>query len=76
MNDPQLWCGQIQQSSAKLLGKLACEVEGDTVEVGIPQQFIQVVREKLKHETKVAAEHEVAFEAHCTSMKVRGRESK
>ena len=55
-----------------MLSKFAREVEGDSVKVGVPQQLIEVVREQLKHEAEVSAEHEVALETYCKCVRVCG----
>ena len=65
VDDPQLGCGEVQESCAKLLCKLASEVEGDSVKVGVPQELVEIVGEELKHQAEVATEHEVPLETYC-----------
>ena len=49
MDDVDLWCREEQQRRAQLLGKLAGEVEGDSPKVGVAEQLVEVVGEKLEH---------------------------
>ena len=65
MDDVDLGRGEVEQSRAQLLGKLAREVQRDSPEVGVAQQLIEVVGEQLKHQTQVVAEHEVPLETDC-----------
>ncbi len=58
-----LWRGQEQQRRAQLLGKLACQVQRDATEIGVPEELVEVVGEKLEDETEMVPEHEVAFQA-------------
>lgn len=56
--------GEEEQCRAKLLGKLAREVEGDSAKVCVAKQLVEVVGKQLKDEAEVVAEHEVALEPH------------
>ena len=49
-----------EKRCAQLLGKLPSEVERDAAEVGVAEEFIEIVGEELKDETEVVLEHEVA----------------
>ena len=45
VDDIHLWRGEIEQSRAQLLGKLARQVKRDPTEVGVPEQLVEVVGE-------------------------------
>ncbi len=55
--------GQKQERRAQLLGKLACQVQRDAAEVGVPEELVKVIGEKLKDQAEVVPEHEVTFQA-------------
>lgn len=65
MYDAKLWCGQEQQGCAQLLSKLACQIERNTTEIGVSQEVVQIVGQKLKHQAKVVPKHEVSLQVHC-----------
>ena len=65
MDDVELWRGQEQQSCTQLLRKLACQIEGHSPEVGVPQQVVKVVGQQLKHQAQVVAEREVTLQFDC-----------
>ncbi|KAF7242430.1 putative beta-glucosidase I, partial [Varanus komodoensis] len=76
VDNAELRCGQEEQSSAQLLGKLACEVERDATEVGVTEQVIEVVGQQLKHQAQMAPEHEMPLQVHWKHSGNRGREKK
>ena len=49
-----------EKRRAQLLGKLLSELERDAAEVGVAEEFVDIVGEELKDETEVVLEHEVA----------------
>mmetsp|Transcript_29698 Transcript_29698/g.76867 ORF Transcript_29698/g.76867 Transcript_29698/m.76867 type:complete len:407 (+) Transcript_29698:332-1552(+) len=57
---------QLQEAEClhDLLAELAHKVERDALEVRVPQQVVQVVRQHLKDEALVAAEQKVVEQAH------------
>lgn len=61
MDDAELWRGQEQERRAKLLGKLASQVERNAAKVGVAQQVVQVVGQELEHQAQVVAPHEMPF---------------
>ena len=61
MDDLDVRCGEKEEGRAQLLSKLAREVEGHSTEVSIPQEFVQVVREKFKHQTQVVPIHKMTL---------------
>ena len=63
--------GEEEQRCAQLLGKLAREIEGDPAKVCVAQEFVEVVREQLKHEAEVVAKHEVALEPYWRRAEVK-----
>ena len=65
MDDTDIRCGQEEQCCTQLLSKLSCEVERYPTEICVSQKLIQVIRQKLKHETQVVTKHEVALQANC-----------
>lgn len=62
MNNLQLWSGEKQEGSTELLGKLPCQVEGDSPKVGVAQQIIKVVGQQLEDQTQVIPPHEMSFQ--------------
>ena len=54
-----------EKCCAQLLGKLPSEVERNTAEVGVAEEFVEIVGEELKDEAEVVSEHEVALQSHC-----------
>ena len=65
VDDVELRRREEQQRRAQLLRELPREVEGDTAEVRVPQQVVEVVGEQLEDQTQVVAEHEVLLQLHC-----------
>ena len=65
MNDIDLRCGEEQQCRTQLLSKLACQVKRDPMEVGVAEQFVEIVGEEFKYQAEVVTEREVTFQAHC-----------
>lgn len=64
VDDTELRSCQEEQCSAQLLGKLACEVERNTTEVGVTEQVIEVVGQQLEHQAQMAPEHEMPLQVH------------
>lgn len=54
------------RTCAELLCKLPSEVEGDSSEVGVPQQVVQVVAQQLKHQAEMVPKHKVTLQVDCT----------
>ena len=63
MDDIHLWRGEVEKCRAELLGKLACQVQRDSTEVGVPEKLVEVVREKLKDKAEVVTKHKVTLQA-------------
>ena len=59
VDDAQLGRRQEQESRAELLGEFARQVEGNSAEVGVAQQIVEVVGEELKDEAQVVPPHKV-----------------
>lgn len=50
----------------ELLCKFPGEVEGNSSEIGVPQQIVQVVAQQLKHQTEMVPKHKVTLQVDCT----------
>ncbi len=61
MDDLDFRSREKEEGSAQLLRKLACEVEGHSAEVGVTKEFVQVVRQQLKHQAQVVPIHKVTL---------------
>ena len=61
MDDLDVWGGEEEQGCAKLLGKLACQVEGDASEVSVAQQLVEIVRQQLEDKTEMVLVHETTL---------------
>ena len=48
MNDVYFWGGHEEEGGKDLVSELADEVEGDTVEVGVAKEVVEVVGEQLE----------------------------
>ena len=59
VNDAEFRCREKEQRRAELLGKLPCKVEGDTSEVCVPQEVVEVIGQKFKHQTQMVFVHKV-----------------
>lgn len=64
MDYVQFGCGKEQQCCTKLLRKLPSEIQRYASEVSVPQQVIQIIRQKLEHQTQVIPPHEMSFQFH------------
>lgn len=64
MDYVEFGCGEEQQCCAELLRKLPSEIQRYASEVGVPQQVIQVVGQKLEHQTQMVPPHEMSFQFH------------
>lgn len=62
MDDAQFRGGQEEQRRAKLLSKLARQVQRHAAEICVPQQIVQVIGQHLEDQTQVIPEHEMAFQ--------------
>ena len=49
MDDVERRVREKEESSAELLGKLASEIERDASEVGVAEEFVEVVGEKFEY---------------------------
>ena len=47
-----------------MLSKFTRQVKRNTMESGLAQQFVKVVREPLEDETEMASEHEMSLQLH------------
>lgn len=61
VDDLDIRGGEEEQSGAQLLGKLACKVQRHSSEVGIAQQFVEIIREELKHKAEVVPIHKMSL---------------
>lgn len=68
VDDADLIREQKVHRAADLLRKLAYKVKRDALEVGVPDQVVQVVRQELKHQAQVIPVLKVAEKPHCTAM--------
>lgn len=50
----------------ELLCKFPGEVEGNSSEVGVPQQIVQIVAQQLKHQTEMVPKHKVTLQVDWT----------
>ena len=62
VDDVEGGVGEKEQSCAQLLRKLASQVEGDTPEISVSEQLVEVIGEELKDKAQVVAKHEVALQ--------------
>ena len=51
MNDVEGGMREKEEGRAQLLRKLASQVEGHAVKIGVSEEFVEVVGEELKDET-------------------------
>ncbi len=52
-------CFFLTERDAHLLAKLSRQIQRDSSEVGVSQQIVEIVGEKLEDEAEVVAPHEV-----------------
>lgn len=50
------------QRHAQLLGELARQIQGDTAKVGVTQEVVEVVGQKLKDQTEVVAKYKALLQ--------------
>lgn len=59
-------CRLYAPTCTELLCKFPGEVEGNSSEIGVPQQIVQVVAQQLKHQTEMVPKHKVTLQVDCT----------
>ncbi len=65
MDDVHLREGQVCERLEDLARKLPDQLEGDSAEVGLAYELIEVVGQVLKYDARVADVVECLLEAHC-----------
>jgi hypothetical protein len=71
VDDVDVGIGHEGEGGEDLMCELPDEVEGDAMEVCVPQQVIQVVRQQLKHQAQVVPVSELLYQPHNFALVIR-----